>query len=144
MKDTAVRDPPRSLRDIPLWKSWHKLHRQAAVARGLRSRSFNSVGIAWGYGLDSSGSIFGGGKVFSLPYSIQTGSGASCPVSTVGSFLGAKSRRAGEWSWSFTYTLCQVQDGRRYTFIPLYIFMSWCLIQYRNNFTITFPLKHYG
>jgi hypothetical protein len=57
-----------------------------------------------GYGLDSRGSIPLRGKFFSLPHSVQTGSGsnpASYPMDTGGSILWDKG--AGAWNWSLTY-----------------------------------------
>jgi hypothetical protein len=56
----------------------------------------SSVGIATGYGLDAPGSIPDSAR-FSLPHSVQTGSGihpASYPMGTGGSFPGGKAAGA--------------------------------------------------
>jgi len=42
-------------------------------------------------------------------------------------------------------TKYQGQDCGTYTPIPKYIFMGWCLVQHRDNFTFTlsWPIKTY-
>jgi hypothetical protein len=93
----------------------------------MRSRD-SSVGAALGYGLDDRGSRVrfpAGDGNFSLHHRVQNGSGphpASSPVGTRGSFPGVKA--AGAWSWP----------------LPQYVFMTWCLVKYRDNFTFTFLL----
>jgi hypothetical protein len=97
-----------------------------------------SVGIALGYGPDDRGSRVrfpvGAGN-FSLHRRVQNGSGAhpaSYPMGTRGSFPEVKRQRPeadhspppsaeiNEWS---------------YTSIPPYVFMAWCLVKHRDNFT---------
>jgi hypothetical protein len=54
-------------------------------------------------------------------------------------------KTAGAWSWPLTSTSAEVQYAWRYTSTPQYVFMAWCLVKHRDNFTFTFTLcsKYY-
>jgi hypothetical protein len=91
----------------------------------LESRD-SSVGIALGYGMDG---VLGfdsrrGAENFSLHHRVQNGSGAHpayYPMDTRGSFPGVK------------------RPGREaIPPLPQYVFMVWCLVKHRDNFTFTF------
>jgi hypothetical protein len=103
----------------------------------------SSVGIETGYGLDDRmvGVRFptGAGN-FSLRHRVQTGSGAhtvSYPTDTEGSFSGSKA--AWAWSWPYTPSSAEVKNAWSYTSTPQYVFMAWCLVKHRDNFTFTLP-----
>jgi hypothetical protein len=107
---------------------------QLFLTQGMYSRD-SSVGIALGDGLDDRGSGIrfsaGAGK-FSLHHRVHNGSGvhpASYPTGNGGSFPGGKA--AGAWSWPL------VPRSMRGAIPPLpqYVFMVWCLVKHRVNFT---------
>jgi hypothetical protein len=108
----------------------------------------SSVSKATGYGLDDrmiGGSIPGGAGNFSLHHHVQTGSGAhlaSYSTGTGGSFPEGKA--AGSWSWSLTSVKCR---GQRMHWaippLPQYVFMAWCLVKHRENFTFLTLLLFY-
>jgi hypothetical protein len=107
----------------------------------------SSVGIALGYGLDDRGSRvrFPAGAAKCLHHRVQNGSGvhpASYPMGTRGSFPGGKS--AGAWSWPLTLIHCRGQECVKLTSTPQYIFMVWCLVKYRDNFSFYLFLLHLG
>jgi hypothetical protein len=81
---------------------------------------------------------------FSLHHCVQKGSGAhlaSYPMGTRGSFPGRKA--AGSWSWPLTSS-AEVTNAWSYTSTPQYVFMSWCLVKHRDNFTFTFYLVFFS
>jgi hypothetical protein len=102
----------------------------------------SSVGIALGYGLDDRGSrvrLPAGAGYFSLHHRIQNGSGAhpaSYPMGTRGFSLGVKrpERKADHSPPSSA----EVKNAWSYTSTPQYVFMAWCLVKQRDNFTFTF------
>jgi hypothetical protein len=55
-------------------------------------------------------------------------------VGTGGSFPGSKA--AGAWSRSFTSLYTAEVNVWIYTSIPTCVFMAWCLVKHRNNFTL--------
>jgi hypothetical protein len=57
------------------------------------------------------------------------------------SFPGSKA--GGKWSWPFTFIECRSQrmSGAIHS-LPQYVFMAWCLVKYRDNFTFTFTTLH--
>jgi hypothetical protein len=96
----------------------------------------SSVGIALGYGLDYRGSRVrfpAGAGNFSLHHRVQNVSGgqsASYPMGTRGLF-----------PWGYTGrppSSAEVKNAWSYTSIPQYVFMAWCLVKHRDNFTFTF------
>jgi hypothetical protein len=123
----------------------HKLDIKIML-RQTQSRD-SSVGIALGYGLDDRSSrvrfLVGAGK-FSLHHRVQNGSGfhpASYPMGTRGSFPGEKSGRGVK----LTTRLRLVWRSRMSAAIPplhQYVFMAWCLVKPRDNFTLPFYIKH--
>jgi hypothetical protein len=68
---------------------------------------------------------------------VQTGSGAhpaSYPMGTGSSFPGGKA--VGAWSWPLTSIQCRGQRMRGgIPPLPQYVFMAWCLVKHRDNFT---------
>jgi hypothetical protein len=90
-----------------------------------------------GYGLDNQGSgiqFLAGVGNFSLHHHIQNGSGAhlaSYPMGTRALSLGVK----------LTTHLHLVPRSRLHGAIPplpQYVFIAWCLVKHRDNFTFTF------
>jgi hypothetical protein len=122
--------------------SAQKCHLKLSEAAWIPEESRDSsVGIALGYGLDDWGSRVwfrgGGAGDFSLQYRVQSGSGAhptSYPMGTRGSFPGGKSG----WGVKLTTQLLLVLRSKmRGAILPLpqYVFMAWCLVKHRDNFT---------
>jgi hypothetical protein len=112
---------------------------QLYLCFGIKSRD-GSVGIALGYRLDDRGSRVrfpAEAGNFSLHHRVQNGSGAhpaSYPMDNWGSFLGGKA--AGAWSWPLTSIQCRGQRIRgAIPPVPKYVFMAWCLVEHRDNFT---------
>jgi hypothetical protein len=95
-------------------------------------------------GLDDRGSrvLFpAGGGNFSLHHRVQNGSGthqASNPMGTSGSFPGVKA--AGREADHSPQSSAEVKNAWSYTSTPLYVFMAWCLVKHKDNFTFTFEL----
>jgi hypothetical protein len=91
--------------------------------------------IALGYGLDDRGSRVrfpAAVENFSFQHRVQNSSGAqpaSYPMGTRGSFPGGKSDHSPPSS-------AEVQNVWSYTSTPQYIFMAWCLVKHRDNFTL--------
>jgi hypothetical protein len=108
------------------------------VCARARARSRDSsVGIALGYGLDDRGSRVrfpAGDGNFSLHHRVQTSSGAhpaSYPVGT-----GAVSLRVKLTTPLHLVPRSRVRGAIRP--FPQYVFMVWCLVKHRDNFTFTF------
>jgi hypothetical protein len=99
----------------------------------------SSVCIALGYGLDDQGSrvrIPAGAGNFSLHHRVQNGSGAhpvSYPMGTRGFSLGVK--RQGHESDHSPPSSAEVKNVCNYTSTPQYVFIAWCLVKHRDNFT---------
>jgi hypothetical protein len=106
---------------------------------GGKSR-VSSVGIALSYGLDYRGSrvrLPAGAGNSSLHHRVQNGSGvhlASYSTSTRGSFPSGKA--AGAWGWPLHLVPRSRMRGAIPP-LPQYIFMAWCLVKHRDNFTFT-------
>jgi hypothetical protein len=104
--------------------------------------STSSVGIETGYGLDHQGlgiQFLAGAGSFSLLHSAQTSSGAypaSYPMGTGTSFPRGKVSRARSWP---PHPSAKVKNAWCCTSIPKYVFMAWCLVKHRDNFTFTLP-----
>jgi hypothetical protein len=99
----------------------------------------SSVGIALGYGLDDRDSRVrfpvGAGN-FSLHHRIRNGSGAYPASYQMGSFLRVK--RPGREADYSPPTSAEVKNAWSYTSTPQYVFMAWCLVKHRDNFTFTY------
>jgi hypothetical protein len=105
----------------------------------------SSVDIALGYGLDdrSSGVRFPAetGNL-SLRHRVQNGSGAypaSCPMGTRDSFPGVKWQ--GREADNSPSSSAEVQNAWSYTSTPQYVFMAWCLVKHRDDFTFTLHIR---
>jgi hypothetical protein len=75
---------------------------------------------------------------FSPNHSVQTGSGAHSPsylMGTRGSFVEIK-RSGREADYSHPSSV-EVKNAWSYTSTPQYVFMAWCLVKHRDNFTFT-------
>jgi hypothetical protein len=73
---------------------------------------------------------------FSFLHCFETGSRthpASYRVGTRACF--PRDKVAGAWSWQFH--LCWDQNWWSYTSTLPYVFLAWCLIKHRDNFTFT-------
>jgi hypothetical protein len=107
----------------------------------LQSRD-SSVGIALGYGLDDRGRRVrfpAGAGNLSLHHRIQNGSGTHTDLYP--RVLGALSLRVMRPGMKLTTQLHLVPMSiMRGTIPPLpqYVFMAWCLVKRRDNFTFTF------
>jgi hypothetical protein len=102
----------------------------------------SAVGMATGYGLDNRTTRLrfpvGAGN-FSLRHHVQTGSGAhpaSHPMGVGGSFTGGK--RPGVKLTSHLHLVPSSKNAWSYTSTSQYVFMRWCLVKHRDNFTFTF------
>jgi hypothetical protein len=72
---------------------------------------------------------------FSLHHRVQNGSGAhsaSCPMGTGALSLGVKLT-------THLHLVPRSRVGGAIPPLPQYIFMAWCLVKHRNNFTFTLP-----
>jgi hypothetical protein len=79
---------------------------------------------------------------FSLFQHIHIGSGAhaaSYSMSTGDLFLGVK--WLGHEAYYSTPSTAEVTNVWSYTSTPSYIFITWCLIKHRGNFTIPYHIK---
>jgi len=59
----------------------------------------------------------------------------SYPIGIGDSFPGDKA--AGKWSWPLHPSSTEVKNAWSYTSTPQYFFLEWCLVKYRDNFTVT-------
>jgi hypothetical protein len=107
----------------------------------------SSVNIATSYRLDDwmIGVWFLAGAGNFCPWHcIQTGSGAhptSYPVGIGSSFPGCKAARLRSWSLTFIKCWCQRMCGGILP-LPKYVFMAWCLVKHKKNFTFTFIIPY--
>jgi hypothetical protein len=95
--------------------------------------------ITVGYGLDDRSSrvrfLVGAGN-FSLHHRVRNGSEAhpvSYPIGTRGCCLGGES--AGCEADHSPPSSAEVKNVWSYTSTPQYVFMAWCLVKHRDNFT---------
>jgi hypothetical protein len=95
----------------------------------------SSAGIMTGYGLDNQIRVqflVGAGN-FSLQHHVQTGSGAHPTPPPIQWVLGVK------WLWHEAGhsppSSGEVKSTWSYICTPHYIFMTWCLVKYKDNFT---------
>jgi hypothetical protein len=108
----------------------------------VRFQSKRTVGIATDYGLDDR---MIGVRNFSPHHRFQTASGAHPPPQPPVQWIREGSFPAGEaaeaWSWPFTTVWCRGQRMRGGISPPLYVFVAWCLVKHRDNFTYTFKSR---
>jgi hypothetical protein len=124
--------------------AYEMLHRTSELAspceQGKKSRD-SSVGIALGYGLNDQCSrdrLPAEAGNFSLHHRVQNSSGdhsASCPMGTRGSF--PRGKRPGREAEHSPPSSAEVKNAWSYTSTPQYVFMAWCLLKHRDNFTFT-------
>jgi hypothetical protein len=106
----------------------------------------SSVGITLGCWLDDRCSrvLFpAGAGDFSLLHRFQNSSESHpvfCPLGTRASFPGE--RRLGREADHSPPSRAEVKNAWCYTSTPQYIFMAWCLVKHRNNFTFTLQEKY--
>jgi hypothetical protein len=102
----------------------------------------SSVGIALGYGLDDRGSrvrFSAGAGNFSLHHPVQNGSGPTKPpIQWVSRALSLGVKRPGREADHSPPSSAEVKNAWSYTSTPQYVFMVWCLVTHRDNFTFTF------
>jgi hypothetical protein len=104
----------------------------------LQKSMNSSVGIALGYGLKDRGSRVrfpAGAGNFSLHHRVQIVSEAhpaSYPMGTRGSF-----------PFPLTPSSAEVKECVKYTSTPQYVFMAWCLVKHKENFTFIFTMRLY-
>jgi hypothetical protein len=102
----------------------------------------SSVGIALGYRLDDRGSrvrLPAGAGNFSLHHRVQNGSGAH-PAPWVPGALSLGVKRPGREADHSPPSSAKVKNTWSYTSTPQYVFMAWCLVKHRDNFTFNFVL----
>jgi hypothetical protein len=100
----------------------------------------SSVGIALGYGLDDRVSRVRfpaeAGK-FSHHHRVQNGSGSHpASIQWVPGALSLRVKRPGRESDHSPPSSAEVNKAWSYTSTPQYVFMAWCLVKHRDNFTL--------
>jgi hypothetical protein len=63
------------------------------------------------------------------------------PIQWVPGALYLAVRRPGREADHSPPSCAEVENAWSYTSIPPYVFMAWCLVKHRNNFTFTFYLS---
>jgi hypothetical protein len=102
----------------------------------------SSVGIVLGYRLDDRGSrvrFLGGGLGIIL---FTTVSGTALgptqpPIQWVPAALSLEVKRPGREAYHSPPSSAEVMNAWNYTFTPQYVFMAWCLVKHRDDFTFT-------
>jgi hypothetical protein len=111
------------------------------------SRHNSSVGIALGYGLDNRGSRVrfpAGAGNFSLHHRIQNGSGAyPASYQWVPGALSLGIKRPGREADHSPPSSAEVKNAWSYNSTPKYVFMAWCLVKRRYNFTFSVYHDHH-
>jgi hypothetical protein len=85
-----------------------------------------------------------GAEKFSLRHHVKIGSGAhpgSYPLGTGDSFPGVK--WPGREAHHSPPSSAEVKNVWSYTFTPQYVFIAWCLVKYRNYFTLPYLILPY-
>jgi len=80
------------------------------------------------------------GQIYLCPYIYQTGSGAhpaSYPVGTADSYPRVK--RPGREAEQSPPSSAEVKNTCSSASTPKYVFMVWCLVKHRDNFTFILP-----
>jgi hypothetical protein len=96
-----------------------------------------------GYGLDVRGSRVrfpAGAGNFSLHHRVQNGTGthpASYPMGTRGSFPGGKAA-GGVKLTTHLHIVSRSRLRGAIPPLPQYVFIAWCLVKHRDNFTFTY------
>jgi hypothetical protein len=124
------------------------IHYIAVIMVGIihfLTRRDSSVGIATGYRLDDRGSIPGGGWEFF--------SSTPCPDRFWGppSLISNGYRGLSHWVQSgrcvklttHLHLVPRSKNALRYTSTPLYVFVTWCLVKRRHNFTFAIQRLRY-
>jgi hypothetical protein len=107
------------------------------VERGSRARS---VGIALGYGLDDRGSRirFLGGRlgIFLFTTVSRTALGLTqSPIQWAAGALSLGVKRTGREADHSPQSSAEGKNAWSYTSTPQYVYMAWCLVKHRDNFT---------
>jgi hypothetical protein len=117
----------------------HSIFTFLHIATVYKKSRDSSVGTTLGYGLDDWGSrvrfLTGAGN-YSLHRRVQNGSGAhpaSYPRGTRGFFLGGKAE--GREADHSPPSSVEIKNAWSYTSSPQRVFMAWCLVKHRDNFT---------
>jgi hypothetical protein len=113
-----------------------------SVLRSLKSHD-SSVGIiALGYGLDDRSSGFDSRRglgIFLFTTAFRTALGPTQPpIQWVPGALSLGIRRPGCEAEHSPPSSAEVKNACSYTSTPQYVFMAWCLVKHRDNFTFTF------
>jgi hypothetical protein len=61
------------------------------------------------------------------------------PVHLVSGALSLRVKQPGHEANLSPPSSAEFKNARSYTFTPQYVFMAWCLIKHRDNFTFTLP-----
>jgi hypothetical protein len=108
----------------------------------LISKSYSSVGIALGYGLDDRGLGFDSRRglgIFVLTTLSRTALGPTQPpIQWVRGALSLGVKRPGHEADHSHPSGAAVKNSWNYTSTPQYVFVAWCLVKHRDNFTFTF------
>jgi hypothetical protein len=103
-----------------------------------------SVGVTLAYGLDDRGSrvrFSAGAGNFSLHHRVQNVSGATQhPLQWVQGALSLGIKRPERKADHSPPSSAEVKNAWSYTSTPQYVFMAWCLVKHRENFTFTFTI----
>jgi hypothetical protein len=106
----------------------------------------SSVGIALGYGLDDRGSTVrfpAGAGNSSLHYRVQTTLGPTQPpIQWVPGTLYLGVKRSGRGADHSPPPSAEIEECVELYLHSQYVFMAWCLVKHRDNFTFTFTWIH--
>jgi hypothetical protein len=100
----------------------------------------SSVGIVLGYGLGDRGSRVrfpAESGNFSLHHRVQP---TQPPIQRVPGTVSLGVKRQGREADHSPPSSAGVKNAWSYTSTPQYVFMAWCLVKHRHNFTFTFTL----
>jgi hypothetical protein len=116
----------------------------AATTLCIKSRD-SSVGIALGYGLDDRGSRFDSKRglgIFLFTTASRMALGPTQPpIQWVSGALSLGVKRPEREADHSLPSSAKVKNAWSYTSIPRYVFMVWCLVKHRDNFTYTLPFN---
>jgi hypothetical protein len=121
---------------------WIHLAQDRNEGQGVDSNkpSYSSVGRALGYGLD--GVLWFGSRrrlgIFLFITAFQTALGPIQPlIQWIPGDLSLGVKRPGREAYHSPTSNAEA-SAWSYTSTPPYVFMAWCLVQHRDNFTFTF------
>jgi hypothetical protein len=104
--------------------------------------NYSSVGIALGYGLEIGFLGFDsrrGLEIFLFSTASRTALGPTQPpLQWVAGALSLGVKRPGRETDHSPPSTAEVKNAWSYTSAPQYVFMAWCLVKHRGNFTFTF------